>query len=116
MFYHFTKLPSGDLGQKVYFHQQDSGDLSKNKGIRGDRAGDTDIALEIGVDFVVTPSLPPIKPTSSEYPPVLPELDAGGLETTAELSILAVKAQTGVETSFQRNVSDLLEQPVQPPQ
>jgi hypothetical protein len=116
VFYHFTKLASGDLGQPVYFHQQDSGDLSKNKGIRGDRAGDTDIALEIGVDFVVTPSLPPTKPDSSSYPPVLPELDVGGLETTAELSILAVKAQTEVETSFQRKVGDLLEQPAPPPQ
>ena len=116
VFYHFTKLPSGDLGQPVYFHQQDSGDLSKNKGIRGDRPQDTDIALEVGVDFVVTPSLPPTKPDSSSYPPVLPELDAGGLETSAELTILAEKAQTGVETSFQRNVSDLLEQPAQPPQ
>jgi hypothetical protein len=118
VFYHFTRLAGGDLGQPVYFHQQDSRDLSKNKGIRGDKAGDADIALEIGVDFVVTASLPPAKPASSDYPPVLPELDAGGLETNAELSIVAVKAQTGVETetSFQRKAGDLLEQPAPPPQ
>jgi hypothetical protein len=114
VFYYFSKLPDGnELGQAVYFHQQDSIDTSKNKGIQDDNKNN--IALEIGVDFVITAPLPQTKIASSIFPPEPPELDVSSLAVdNSTLSIRAVKAQTNLEVIFQRTVDKLLKQPDPP--
>ncbi len=117
VFYYFSKLADGSaLGKPVYFHQLDLFDSSKNKnkGIQGDE-GKQNIGLEIEVDFVIAASLPSTKTDSSIFPPEPPELNVDSLAVDATtLSIRAVKAQTGLEVTFQRKVNDLLEQPVPP--
>jgi len=114
VFYYFSKLADGgELGQAVYFHQQDSTDASKNKGIQDDDKNN--IALEIGVDFAIAAPLPPTKTDSAIFPPEPPELDVSSLAVdTSTLSIRAVKAQTGLEVTFQRTVDKLLKQPDPP--
>lgn len=84
VFYHFRLAGSeSDLGLPVYVHKA-------GKGI-----GD----LQVGIDFTVAGTLP--------TPP--PEWDCPvDLDATARLSIRAVKAQTGLETVFERGVDALL--------
>jgi hypothetical protein len=107
VFYYFNALPDGKaLGQPVYFHKQDAVDPRSNKGIQD--IGKKNIALEIGVDFVIAASLP-IAKKSSEFPPQPPELDLDTLAVDGTtLSIRAVKAQTGLEVLFERKIDDLL--------
>ena len=111
VFYYFSKLPDGsELGKPVYFHQLDLFDSSKNKnkGIQGDK-GKQNIGLEIEVDFVIAAPLPPTKTDSSIFPPEPPELNVSSLAVDATaLSIRAVKAQTGLEATFERTVDELL--------
>ncbi len=84
VFYHFRLANSAlDLGLPVYCHKD-------GKGID---------ELLVEVDFVVTGSLPS----------PLPEWDCPvDLTATATLSIRAVKAQTGLESVFERTVGVLL--------
>ena len=84
VFYHFRLVGSKkDLGLPVYFHKTGKG-IGK---------------LQVEIDFAITGSLPASPP---EW--VCPvDLDA-----TAKLSIKAVKAQTGLETVFERTVAELL--------
>ncbi|MFI3220341.1 MAG: hypothetical protein QX189_14670 [Methylococcales bacterium] len=105
-----------NLGQPVYFHQQnpfDSSNPSKNKGIQG-KDDSQNFGLEIEVDFIIAANSPTVK-ESSNFPPEPPELNVDSLVIDATpLSIRAVKAQTGLEVPLKRNVDELLEQPIPP--
>jgi len=109
VFYHFSTAEGAVLGPPVYFHQTDDADPSQNKGVG-------QLALE--VDFVVTPPLPPARlqpsPDPAKTRPEPPILDIGtsSLQTSTQLSIRAVKAQTGLEVTFKPGtVGDLLARP-----
>lgn len=92
VFYHFRLVGNGDdLGLPVYFHKA-------GKGVRGSNIEDIE-GLQIEVDFTTAGSLP--------TPP--PEWDCPvDVDAAAKLSIRAVKAQTGLETVFERTVGALL--------
>ncbi len=85
VFYHFRLGGTDeDLGLPVYFHKTDKG-IGK---------------LQVEIDFTLTGSMP--------TPP--PEWDCpADLDAAAKLSIRAVKAQTGLETVFERTVAELLQ-------
>lgn len=84
VFYHFRLAGgSSDLGLPVYFHKAGKG-LGQ---------------LQVEVDFAVTGSVP-TPPPEWECP--------ADLAVDAKLSILAVKAQTGLDAAFERSVAALL--------
>lgn len=84
VFYHFRLAgSSSDLGLPVYFHKAGKG-LGQ---------------LQVEVDFVLAGSLP-TPPPEWECP--------ADLAAEAKLSILAVKAQTGLDAAFERSVAALL--------
>ena len=105
VFYEFTTLEDSKVqGLPVYFHQLDRADNTQNKGLG---------QLQIGIDMVVSPALLPervkAKPDLAALSPEPPELNANAvIKSDAELSIRAIKAQTGVEVIFKRTVSKLL--------
>ncbi|MGZ8157292.1 MAG: hypothetical protein ACXWT1_06285 [Methylobacter sp.] len=105
VYYEFTTVSDKKVqGLPVYFHQRDSIDNSQNKGVG---------QLKVGIDLVIPPNLLPERlktnPNPASLPPEPPELSAGViLKSDAELSIRAIKAQTGVEVVFKRTVSELL--------
>jgi hypothetical protein len=103
--YEFSTLPDKQVqGLPVYFHKRDPLDNLQNKGLE---------QLQIGVDFAISPNLLGDRvtenPNLSTLQPELPELSQNvSLNNNAELSIRAIKAQTGVEVVFTRTVNNLL--------
>jgi hypothetical protein len=86
VFYSFRREPERTaLGLPVYFHQKDETDQTVNKGLD---------QLMIDVDFVV----------AAEEPPAAPILETGVLPAGTICSVLAVKAQTGVEVELAQSI------------
>ena len=87
VFYYFRREPErAELGLPVYFHKKDETDQTVNKGLD---------QLMIDVDFVV----------AAEEPPAAPILETGVLPEGTICSVLAVKAQTGVEVELAQSIS-----------
>jgi len=89
VFYYLRPTPeSPDLARPAYFHQKDPQDASQNKGLG---------ELKIGVDFVVPRDFPqkPLQAPAKSFP-LDPLLAIENASLGSTLSILAVKAQSGL--------------------
>ena len=97
VFYAFS-VGGTQLGSPVYIHKRDETDPTQNMGVS---------QLVMEVDFAIPPDHPANlqpPPNLAELPPETPEWDSGirgiPIAYDAILSVLATKAQTGLETQF----------------
>jgi len=90
VFYHLKASSGGnDLARPAYFHKKDAQDARQNKGLG---------QLNIGVDFVVPRDFPqkPLQDPAKSFPPN-PLLESANISLGSTLSVLALKAQSGIE-------------------
>ncbi len=99
VYYHFRpKVDGPDLGLPAYFHKKDEWDPALNKGLG---------QLKVGIDFAVPRDLPvgsgPSQNDAAKTFPVDPLVDIQKTPLDSKWSVLAVKAQTGIEQAVAKS-------------